>query len=842
MQTSNNHSVSGQELDNLLKQAFLNLDVTNPKHDALMETVANTTLSQPVAPAGGTGKSFFSAKMIIFGLGLITLISLIVYFFIIHPEKKKKETPSQYSFDSAISSSTQEELKLTPSSETSANTESYNASLPEKAPQETPAAIAEKQSPLLSSPEKPLPVTNPLEVKTGPQDSSYIFPVLTDEEIADNEKRKEKMLIQSIKLSSAKYAFIPQAYISSAYFNSKGPLVWQYMQTTEVSNIEYKTFLFDLLIRNDRAGFLKAKPEQALWNTIYDQKLGKYFEDFYFSDKAFNDYPVVNISREGAELYCKWLKEESFMLADEKNMVKEDELNILYSRSYSLPTAKDWAYAAEGGKIGNAYPWDGQFMRNSKGIYLANFCIQKEKEKLRPSSASAYYTSAGVGLKAGQETLTQRVDAFKPNAFRLYNMSGNVAELVLDDSTKQLLAKGGSWNSSLEELKINSNQSVKGNGASPDHGFRPVINIRHFMTAFSYRDIDSVAYNSAYKPVPLSPIKVSPIEVSPIKVSLIGTSIKFRDSVFYFPKISGKEILEGLAMKEKMIKDLLALRKEKYAFIPMGSCSYQSNMVSTYAFYMQTTEVSNAEYKAFLVDLYMKGKYDEFRKYLPDQKQWTEKFRDDFADPMKHLYFGHQAYDNYPVVNISRYAAEAYCQWLSTELGKRAPAADKHKINDIRLPSDMEWAMAASGKHNQVKYATGSDSLMYKGKYLSNYSCVSYSAARYDSLGDFYRVKVEKGGPGFMSDEVFFTGPVTSYASNLYGIYNLAGNVSEMVYLWDAATNKAKGFGTKGGSWVSPDYFLEIDARQEFNYPEKPSPFVGFRPVMTALIESKDKK
>lgn len=836
MQTSNNHNVSEQELDNLLKQAFLNLDVTNPKHDAMMETVANTTLSQPAAPAAGTWKSFFSAKMIIFGLGLITLISLIAYFFIINSGKKEETPPAVYSFDSAISSTGSDGTVGVPSPETPINTESGNASLPEKEKQETPAAIAEKQLPLPSSHEKPLPVINPLEIKTEKHDSSYLFPVLTDEEIDANEKRKEKMLTQSIKLSSAKYAFIPQAYIKSSYFYSKGVLNAQYMQTTEVSNIEYKTFLFDLLIRNDRAGFLKAKPEQSLWNTIYDKKIGKYFEDFYFSDKTFNDYPVVNVSREGAELYCKWLKEESFMLADEKNMVKEEDLDMLYNRSYSLPTAKDWAYAAEGGKIGNDYPWDGPFMRNSKGIYLANFCIQKEKEKLGPST-STNYTSAGVGLGAGQEALTQRVDAFKPNAFRLYNMSGNVAELVLDDSTKQLLTKGGSWNSSLEELKIKSNQSVKGNGASPAHGFRPVINIQHFMTAFSYRDSDSAAFNSVYKPVPFSPI-----EVSPIKVSLIATSIKYRDSVFSFPKISGKEISEGLAMKEKMIKDLLTLRKEKYAFVPVGSCSYQSNMVSTYAFYMQTTEVSNEEYKAFLVDLCLKGKYEEFRKCLPDQKQWTEKFRDGFTDPMKYLYFGHKAYDNYPVVNVSRYAAEAYCQWLSTELSKRAPAADKHKINDVRLPSDMEWAMAASGKHNQVKYATGSDSLMYKGKYLSNYSCVSYTTAHYDSLNDFYRVKVEKGGPGFMSDEVFFTGPVTSYASNLYGIYNLAGNVSEMVYLWDAATNKAKGFGTKGGSWVSPDYFLEIDARQEFNYPEKPSPFVGFRPVMTAVIESKTEK
>lgn len=828
MQNSHNHNVSGQELDNLLKQAFLNLDVTNPKHDAIMETVADQTLTKRI-PFFNTNRSFFTFLKWVLAVVSILSVFLLASYFLSGGEEEQADViqtiqasapqqpgqaihavaepsaPAAHE-ERAVKTIHEEDVTLPP------NTKILTAAIPGPLPEKPEAAILASET-------------------KQPADTDYVFPVLTDEEIEANEKRKEKMLIQCIKLSSAKYAFIPQAFIKSDYFYSKGVLNAQYMQTTEVSNIEYKTFLFDLLIRNDRAGFLKAKPEQALWNTIYDPKLGKYFEDTYFSDKAFHDYPVVNVSREGAELYCKWLKEESFMLADEKNMMKEEDLDMLYNRSYSLPTAKDWAYAAEGGKTGNDYPWDGPFMRNSKGIYLANFCIQKEKEKLGPFT-STNYTSAGVGLGAGKEALTQRVDAFKPNAFKLYNMSGNVAEFVLDDSTRQLLTKGGSWNSSLEELKIRSKESVKGNGASPQHGFRPVINVKHFMTAFSYRDSDSAAFNNGYTSPQLSPIKLSPI----------GISTKYRDSVFLFPKFNGKEIAEGLMVKEKLIKDLLTLRKEKYAFIPMGSCSYQSTMVSTYAFYMQATEVSNAEYKAFLIDLYLKGKYEEFRKCLPDQKQWTEKFQDGFTDPMKYLYFGHKAYDNYPVVNVSRYAAEAYCQWLSTELSKRTPAADKHKINDIRLPSDIEWAMAASGKHSQVKYATGSDSLMYKGKYLSNYSCVSYSTARYDSLNDYYRVKVEKGGPGFISDEQFFTGPVTSYASNLYGIYNLAGNVSEMVYLWDTATNKARAFGTKGGSWISPDYFLEIDARQEFKQPEKPSPFVGFRPVMTAVVDNKAKK
>jgi len=829
MQTNKKHSVSGQELDNLLKQAFLNLDLTNPKNNAIMETVAHTTLSQAAAPVTGSGTSFFSLKAILSGIGLLTLISLAAYFLLSNDSDTKKTKPVQYSFDSKISPAEDEE-KAAALPEAVANPLPESHSLP-KTPQPVHIIAAETEPAPFSPYEKPLPATDPAEPKTKSRDSSYVFPVLTEEEVAANDKRKEKMLIQSIKLSASKYAFIPQAYIKSRYFFSKGVFVGQYMQTTEVSNIEYKTFLFDLLMRNDKAGFLKAKPDQSLWNTIYDQKLGKYFEDVYFSDKAYNDYPVVNVSREGAELYCKWLKEESEYLANEKDLLKEEELQMLFNRSYGLPSANDWAYASEAGKLENNYPWNGPYMRNSKGAYLANFCIAKEKETPGSAAASRHYTSAGVGLGPGQEMLSCRVDAFKPNAFRLYNMSGNVSELVLDDSTGQLLAKGGSWNSPAEELKISSRETVNGNGASPYHGFRPVINLHYFTTGFSYRQSDSLIFNAEYKSG----------ELSPVYLSRAIPSVVYKDTFFAFPRFSGKEISQGMEVKERLIKDLLALRKDKYALIPMGSCSYQSEMVSTYAFYMQTTEVSNAEYKAFLIDLYLKGKVEEFRKCMPDQKQWTNKFQEGFTDPMKQLYFAHEAYNNYPVVNVSRYGAEAYCKWLSTELSRRVLPSDKNGLYDIRLPSDVEWAMAASSKHNRVKYASGSDSLMHKGRYLANYSCVGYATAHYDSLNDFYRVKVTKGGPGFISDEAFFTGQVSTYAPNLYGIYNLAGNVSEMVYLWDTATNKAKGFGTKGGNWVSPDYFLEIDATQEFRHPEKPSPFVGFRPVMTAVTVGKPK-
>ena len=55
-----------------------------------------------------------------------------------------------------------------------------------------------------------------------------------------------------------------------------------------------------------------------------------------------------------------------------------------------------------------------------------------------------------------------------------------------------------------------------------------------------------------------------------------------------------------------------------------------------------------------------------------------------------------------------------------------------------------------------------------------------------------------------------------------------------MVNTYDKKTNTWLKRGTKGGSWFSCDYFLEIDAGEEFLDTDSPSPLIGFRPVISA--------
>lgn len=138
-------------------------------------------------------------------------------------------------------------------------------------------------------------------------DLPYQFPKLTEEEITITKKKKKSMLKALAKHDKNAYAYIPSGTFD---YNGKQVSVQAfYMGVGEVTNFEYRTFLFDLLIQNRKDEFLKAKPDQTAWSKEFKNG-GNAYQEHYFSHKAYNDYPVVNVSREGAELYCKWLSEE----------------------------------------------------------------------------------------------------------------------------------------------------------------------------------------------------------------------------------------------------------------------------------------------------------------------------------------------------------------------------------------------------------------------------------------------------------------------------------------------------------------------------------------------------
>jgi formylglycine-generating enzyme required for sulfatase activity len=204
-----------------------------------------------------------------------------------------------------------------------------------------------------------------------------------------------------------------------------------YLQKTETTNAQYKEFLKDLQNQGKLQEYEIAKIRPENWKDLYLSGYEKY--------DSLNDYPVVNISKEGAELYCKWLQNK--MNNDNKN-------KMVYEYEVRLPTFIEWLYAARNADKTIIFPWYGPYAQNAKGEYLAQF--------------------RAIGLPIGPVKVT----SFYPNLLGLYTMAGNVAEMVADSN----VTLGGSWNSWEVYIQLWYSEPYK---IGPTMGFRPLLNIRN---------------------------------------------------------------------------------------------------------------------------------------------------------------------------------------------------------------------------------------------------------------------------------------------------------------------------------------------------------------------------
>ena len=253
-----------------------------------------------------------------------------------------------------------------------------------------------------------------------------------------------------------------------------------YMDITEVSNINYREYLF-WTKRTFYADFpevyKRALPDTLVWR----QKLSynEPFVEHYLRHPAYNDYPVVGVNWIQANEFCKWrtdrvnewiLKREGFLEVN-VNAINEDNFNTdaylvgqyegtvkdmmpsynpngtgerkvskidgILLPDYRLPTEAEWEYAALA-LIGNnpikgeelvtdrrIYPWDGHSLRYAmhggwQGNILANF---------KRGRGDNMGIAGGLNDNADY---TGPVVAYLPNDFGLFNMAGNVSEWVMD--------------------------------------------------------------------------------------------------------------------------------------------------------------------------------------------------------------------------------------------------------------------------------------------------------------------------------------------------------------------------------------------------------------------------
>ena len=279
---------------------------------------------------------------------------------------------------------------------------------------------------------------------------------------------------------------------------------------------------------------------------------------------------------------------------------------------------------------------------------------------------------------------------------------------------------------------------------------------------------------------------------------------------YRFPKLTAKEIVENNKQKSKMLKQLAKFNKKKYAYIPSGSFEIEEKKISVQAIYMQTTEITNLEYRTFLFDLLIQNRKEDFLIANPKQQMWIEEYPNSFNKPMEKNYFSHPAYNDYPVVAISREGAELYCFWITQETNKVFGKKYGY-INDARIPTEYEWVHAAFGDHEKSIYPWNEITTQNEDScYLANYN---------------------PGNGNLQSDGAFHTARVSSYNPNAFGLYCMSGNVAEMIYYHDEDHTP----GTKGGSWTSSAEELKIEGPDPYFNIITPSVNIGFRVVITFL-------
>ena len=431
-------------MDNInLDQLFHQARTESPKV-SFQETKAQFTSSvnqlSSTSSANGTSSLFTTKIGTIMITTLITAIGIGSFLLIPNPvQKEEATTPNKPIEQTSISIAPIPEIE-----------EEESVSKVPKKPNTTIVAsssteeIVEVNKPYLA-PQKLIinKDVKPVIIEKQVPNETYHFPTLTDKEVKANHKQKLKMIKPFAKNHNL---FIPSG---SFNYNGKTVSVQAFkMQAAEVSNLEYRTFLFDILIQNRKEDFLIAKPDQSQW-----VKNGTDFpamETMYFSHPSYDNYPVNNISRIGAEMYCKWLTEETNKYLAEKGKPAINDVRI--------PSYAEWTFAAMGAINKSAYPWGGPDAHNAQGCYLANFEPKEGKD-----------ADGGFGPVA--------VYSYSPNNYGLYCMSGNMAEMVYyNNDVNQPGARGGSWTSTVEEIKINGEDKYKGvTTPNVNIGFRWVV-------------------------------------------------------------------------------------------------------------------------------------------------------------------------------------------------------------------------------------------------------------------------------------------------------------------------------------------------------------------------------
>lgn len=273
--------------------------------------------------------------------------------------------------------------------------------------------------------------------------------LILESTVSDNktEKSIKKFLDKNFAFVPSGNAFMDEKEISVQSF---------YISKTEIANKEFRVFLNDLKVKGELEKWKISQIDSSNWKT--KSWSNQAYVEHYHSHLAYENYPVVNINHEAANLYCQWLSEKYDSQFASKGKFK-----------FRLMKRAEYIRSARGDSK-NSYAWNTNSLRNSDGQILCNF-TQLGSEDISQNTENGTYevVIAQRDHFPNQSDVLAPSKSYWPNQFGIYNLNGNAAEMI----DKFGISVGGSWKNTGYDVRVDS-KSVY-DQANPYTGFRVVM-------------------------------------------------------------------------------------------------------------------------------------------------------------------------------------------------------------------------------------------------------------------------------------------------------------------------------------------------------------------------------
>lgn len=218
--------------------------------------------------------------------------------------------------------------------------------------------------------------------------------------------------------------------------------------------------------------------------------------------------------------------------------------------------------------------------------------------------------------------------------------------------------------------------------------------------------------------------------------------------------------------------------------------------ISVASFYMDETEIANIHWLEYLHYLNVSDSSREvYMAALPDTTVWEARLA--YNDPYVDHYLRYPGFRYFPVVGVSWVQANNYGDWRTAAVNKklyeesgeelpettggRIPLESGVVLPNYRLPSEAEWEYAATaliGTQWLDENQTHQRIYPWDGHALRN----PYGKEMGYFLANFKRGRGDYAGiAGKLNDAALITSYIYEFPPNDFGLYNMAGNVSEWV-------------------------------------------------------------